>query len=444
VLIYEKYVDKNHFFMQKIKMQKIRSGQPFLYHENGMNSTIIDIKIKGKAWGCYLTRALNETIKRYPYFAGKLVEKNGDFYLADNTNIAMIVRQKPFNQLGSLSTGYHLIEISYGGSHIYVSFHHALCDGRGIKPFVETLIYYYFCFAKNKEFKAEHIHKSNSELLNGETAEPFAEKYAVADFSPPAVVRDGFVLPECAAQNADRNCCNIEIDETAFLDYARTVNATPAVLLSYLYAKAVALNNEKIDKPIVASVASDMRQELELPNTHKNCVRSIYLPFYETDKTAKPKEVCSRLRQEMAAQRNPDFVRATANSFIGLSDKLDTMGSLKEKKKFMSFFDTMTINTFIVSYLGRLDFGKCNEFVDGVYLLGGETGVTLNMICAGGKFCISIIENIDGERYAKTLVLLLQELEISCRSEGIKPFFTKKDATQKTGRWQMERFKIKS
>ncbi|MDR0829622.1 MAG: hypothetical protein LBN95_05885 [Prevotellaceae bacterium] len=424
-------------------MQKIRSGQPFLYRENGLNSTIIDVKIKGKVYGSFLTEALRRTIKRYPYFAGKLVEKNGDFYLADNYDVTMIVRKKAFSRLGSVEASLHLIEISYIGSHIYVSFHHAICDGRGIQPFVETLVYYYFHFAKSKKLEAEHIRKYYSKMLDGETAEPFAAKFAVADFTPPSVVRDGFALPECAAQNADRSRCDIDIDETAFLHYAKKVNATPSVLLSYLYSKAIALNNEKMDKPIVTSVATDMRQELELPNTHKNCVRSIYLPFYETDKTADTQEVCTRMRQEMTVQRNPDYVKTTANSFIGLCDKLDTMNSLKEKKEFMSFFNTLTVNTFIVSYLGKFDFGECNFFIDAVYLLGGETGVTVNMTCAGGKFCVSIIQNIDGGKYIKTFLSLLEELKIPYKTDKEVPHITKKDVTQKTAHYQSERFRKK-
>ncbi|MDR2084967.1 MAG: hypothetical protein LBP67_08240 [Bacteroidales bacterium] len=426
--------------MKKIKAQKIRSGQPFCYRANGMNSTIIDVIIKEEVWGCYLTRALTQTIKRYPYFAGKLVEKNGDFYLADNTDISMIVRKKRFNRLGSMAAGYHLIEVSYDGTHIYVSFHHAICDGRGIQPFIETLIYYYFCIAKNKKFKAEHIRKSDSTMLDGETFEPFEQKYTVDDFVPPTVIRDGFALPECAHQRPDRSRQDIEIDEKAFIDFAKSVEATPVVLLSYLFSKSIVLNNEDIDKPIVTSVAADMRQELELPNTHKNCVRSIYLPFCATDKTAEIRKVCFDMRRALTEQRESNYVRAVANSFIDLSDKLDTMNSFDEKKVFMSFFDTMTINTYVVSYLGRFDFGECNDFVDAVFLLGGETGISLDMICAGGKFCVSIIQNIDGEKYIKTFLSFLDELKIIYKTEGIKPFFTKKDVTQKTGRWHAERY----
>ena len=72
------------------------------------------MRLKKKIRGSILTQALNEAMKRHPFLASKLVEKNGDFYIADNQNIALTVRRsKSFRSLGSLSNSYHLIEVSY-------------------------------------------------------------------------------------------------------------------------------------------------------------------------------------------------------------------------------------------------------------------------------------------------------------------------------------------
>lgn len=428
----------------KSDLQKIRSGQSFLYRSAGYNSTVIDIEIKKKVWGCFLTQALLKSIKRYPYFASKLVERNGDFYIADGSDISMVVKKNHFSKLGSMAAGYHLIEVSYSGYHIFVSFHHALCDGRGIQPFVETLVYYYFCFAKHKDFKADNVRKADSPLLEGETAEPFSEKFAVENDTPPTITKDGFALPECAHQTEICSRFDIEINGTDFLNCAHSVNATPSILLSSLFSKSIALNNEGFDKPIVTSLAADMREDLGLPNTHKNCVRSIYLPFNTNDLSADAKDFCSRLRTEIKNQRNKNYIKSTVNSFIGLSDKLDSMNSLEEKKNFMSFFDKMTINTFVLSYLGTLDFGECNQFIQSVHFYsGGIKGITINMICSNNQFNLSIIQNVDGDKYVETLLSILDELKIQYTCKPKIYFDTPKDKAQKTARFQSERFHIK-
>lgn len=51
-----------------------------------------------------MTRALLEAIKRYPYLASKLVEKDGDFYIADNRNLSLTVRRTTaLRSLGSMA-----------------------------------------------------------------------------------------------------------------------------------------------------------------------------------------------------------------------------------------------------------------------------------------------------------------------------------------------------
>ena len=108
-----------------------------------MESEVIEIRFKNKVSGDYLNEALLSVRKRYPYFDTKLIEKDGDFYIVQNEFAMVAKRTQELAKLGHISCGYHLVDVTYLGSSVFVSFHHALCDGRGIKPFIETLIYYY-------------------------------------------------------------------------------------------------------------------------------------------------------------------------------------------------------------------------------------------------------------------------------------------------------------
>lgn len=427
-------------------MEKIRSGQSFLYRKEGLNCTVIDIRLKKKARGDILNQALLEAIKRYPYLASKLVEKNGDFYIADNQNISLTVRRsREFRSLGSMANGYHLMEVSYYDEHIYVSFHHALCDGGGIKPFVETLIYYYFCMLDHKSYNAPAIRKSTDALFDDEMAEPFAAPYSVDPYTEPVIIKDGFALPEYQEQmENDDYRFEIEANAEDYMRYAKQVNATPAILLAYLMSKAVYLDNPELDKPVVCSMATDMRKELGLPHTHKNCVRSMYLPFGPEDANKDAKMVCTAYRVSIQEQRQPGYVRQTANQYCGMNDKLDQLKTLEEKKKMMSFYDIMTINSYVISYLGIFDLGECNRFIDAIHFYsGGIKGITINMTATSDKFNITFIQNIQSDRYATTLTRLLEECGIRCKQRAKVLFSTTKDKTQKTGHHQAERFRIK-
>lgn len=133
------------------KNEKIRSGQSYLYKQYGMESEVIEVRLKKKISGSFLNQALMTAMKRYPYFNTKLVEKDGDFYIVQNDQSLIAKRTEKLAKLGHISCGYHLIDITYYDYSIYISFHHALCDGRGVMPFVETLIYYYCTLAYGKK-----------------------------------------------------------------------------------------------------------------------------------------------------------------------------------------------------------------------------------------------------------------------------------------------------
>lgn len=123
--------------------ERIRSGQSYLYKKYGMESEVIEVRFRKKIAGGFLNQALMTACTRYPYLNTRLLEKDGDFYIVLNNQAMAAKRTKELARLGHISCGYHLVDVTYYGCSIFISFHHALCDGRGIMPFVETLIYYY-------------------------------------------------------------------------------------------------------------------------------------------------------------------------------------------------------------------------------------------------------------------------------------------------------------
>lgn len=60
------------------------------------------------------------------------------------------------------------------------------------------------------------------------------------------------------------------------------------------------------------------------------------------------------------------------------------MDSYEAKKKMMSFFNNICLNTFIISYLGQTTLGECEKYIDSMHLYSsGTTGLVINMLSAG-------------------------------------------------------------
>jgi hypothetical protein len=432
-----------HFALKRgTEMKKIRSGQAYLYRDGGIRSTVLDIRMKDKVRGDILRRALLKAMERYPYLTSKLVEKNGDFYIAENPMSVAFAKTDKFRALGSMKVNYHLIDVTYVDRKICVAFHHALCDGRGITPFIETLIYYYCTLRYSKVFDATGIRLAGEPLLPGETTEPFGHtKYGIGDTPMPEVVKDGYVLPENAEEVNTYYRYEINIDRNQFMAFAKNNNATPSILVALLASKSIKKLHPDAEKPVVCSMASDMRRELGLANTHKNCVSSLYLPYTETVEGLPLDEQATMYRKLIKEQRHPDAVRSAANNQIGLSDKLDQLETLAEKKQMLSFFDDLCVNTFVVSYLGQIRFGECAGHVDSMHMYsGGNKGLILNMLSAGNYITVDLLQSFGSERFAHEFMRSLEEIGLEYSSSPQIAFTTTSDKTSVTGRWQAEKY----
>ena len=348
---------------QEGKNEKIRSGQRYLYKRYGMESEVMEVRFKDKITGAFLNQALLTAMKRYPYFNTKLVEKDGDFYIVQNEQSMIARRTKKLARLGHISCGYHLIDIIYYGYSIYISFHHALCDGRGVMPFIETLIYYYCDLKYGRKPVPEGVRLADDPLLPGETDEPFLQEY---DF-------DG--------------------------------------------------------KKMFVNIAADMRDALGVPNTFKNCVKSMNLPYSREFSEKSLTEQATEYRELLKAQRDRDFCRKEANAMIGLSNKLDTLDSYEEKQKIMTFFEGMTLNTYIISYLGAFRLGENARYISEIHLYNsGTTGLGINMISCGENFVLDFKQNFQSDKYVRAFCEELEKLGIAYTVSDRIPFVTPGDS----------------
>lgn len=384
-------------------MKQIRSGQSFLYRTNGYDSTVVEIRMRDKVMGSYLQVALTNAARRFPYLTQKLVEKGGTYYLHRDDNSMVAVKTDKFRTLGSMATGYHLLDVTYTGNCIRVAFHHGLCDGRGVMPFVEALLYDYCCQKYHKKFSAEGIRLPGDPISEEETAEPFfREFYEVDETAIQPVEHDGFALPESTSTPEACYHSEILLDENTFVHAAKAIGATPTLFAAMLLSRCILELNPHAEKPVICNLAMDLRSAIGKEQTYRNCVGTAYLPYTAQDGTAAPEELARRYRELLAAQREPNAVRAALNKQIGLFNKLDELPTLEEKRKLMSFFNGMVNNTYVISYMGRLRLNDYAQHVESAHFFSDTIcGLTVNMVAAAGKLSFEVLQGFPNAGYAQ-------------------------------------------
>ena len=417
--------------------EKIRSGQSYLYKKHGMESEVIEIRFNKNIVCGMLQKAYMETIKRYPYFNTKLIEKDGDFYIVQNEQALMPKRSSKLSNLGDIKCGHHLIDVTYYQNKIFISFHHALCDGKGVMPFIETLIHYYCQERYHTTSVEEGIHLAEDPLLTGETIDPFLHKYDYDESKEFITLsRDSFAIPENKlSDNIADYRYEIKINANDFMKVCKNNNATPVILASILMSKGISELYPDFEKTINANIATNIRDALDCPNTYKNCVKSMILPYSRELAKKTLKEQATEFRQILNAQRDRDYCRKEANSMIGLFDKLDSLCGYEEKQKIMSYFDSIVLNTFVISYLGQFKLGDNSKYIDEMYLYNsGTIGLGLTMIACSDSFCVVFKQNFESDKYVHAFCKQLELNGIKYAASEMISFLTPTDGLMKRKR----------
>jgi hypothetical protein len=414
----------------QIAKEEMRSGQSFLYRENGVQSMVVDLRMKDKVDGTALQNALSQALLRFPYLTRKMVEKNGKFYLAANPLPFLIKETSELRSLGNSKINYHLIDITYRGEAIYIAFHHGLCDGRGIFPFVETLIYYY-CTAKYKrEFKVEGIRLVGEKLLPGETAEPFEMEYIPVDNQTQPTGRiAGYALPENAIDLNDKHYYRYEvkIPQDKFVAFSKESGATPAVMVCLLLAKAIDDNREDKLQSIICNLVSDLRQGTGFENTYKNCVAGVALPYVSGVPST---EQAAEFRRLINENKSHNTQKQILRGMVSLFDRFDEIDTFEGKKKALSFFNNVGADTFVVSYIGKPNFGECEQQIDGCYMYGADaTGLSVQMSAVGEYITLVFQQNFETDKYVKAFTDIIAEIGLACDVSGLIETIIPKDST---------------
>lgn len=381
--------------------EKVRAGQPYLYRKNGLPSEVYEVRFKENIDHNSLNSALTETICRYPYFKVRFTEKNGEFYTQENDLPFEAAETEELIPLGGAENNYYLISVTHFEEYLNVSFHHGLTDGRGIKSFIETLVSNY-CKVR---FGSECV--SSTELSDEEFAEPCGEKYPVDKNNLKKINglgRKGYTLPETKLPPVRHRRYELRFSQEEFISVCKKYGASPVILLSVMMSKAIRGLHPEAEN-INSNFPVDARNELGVPQTYKNCVKSVSLPYSDSEETMSTDELCTYYKQLLNAQRTPDHCRDEFNKIIMLLNAVDHLHSYKKKRMIMRFLDNLKLDTYLISYIGQFSFGGNEKYIDSVHLFSDcSDGLVMNMTCECGYFNIDLVQDFESEDYLNALV----------------------------------------
>lgn len=177
----------------------------------------------------------------------------------------------------------------------------------------------------------------------------------------------------------------------------------------------------------------DWRDSINVPNTFRNCVSSIYLPYGTNEEKMQLNELGSHFRNLIARQKETDSARCSASVMKMMSDMLDGLGSYEKKQEVVSGFTSRPINSFICSYTGKADMGDAEKYMESMHAYSsGTKGISLQMMSVADTFSVDFLQNFPDKTYVDAFFDEAKKLGLVPDCSEVIPFTTPKDHTFNT------------
>ncbi|AZZ60705.1 hypothetical protein DSM07_04910 [Oenococcus sp. UCMA 16435] len=428
-----KSINGRVYLEQLPHLEKICSGQSFLYRKNGSESMVMELSMHDLVDADLLEKAFLQSLSRYPYLTSKFIKVDGDFYLSANYLPMKFAETPRLRSLGSLETNYHLIDITFFEKKIYVAYHHGLCDGRGIMPFIRNLIYYYCLKKYQPAIDIDDSGLVSENMSIGELQEPFvSEKKATETLL--VFKHDAFRLPELAANKyLDKSTrYELNIDQDSFVRWARSKHATPSIAVALLMSKAIK-NVHPNEKEIICNLASDDRAGSSCQNTFRNCVGNIELAYSRHLDEIPFLDQVENYRNTIRQNKQKQQLKDSISRMTALSNQLDKRKGFLAKQKMLSFYDDLILDTFVLSYIGQFKLGAYESFIDNIHsYISGSKSLTIQMSAVNKTLSLDFIQSFADKVYLESFVEELKQRNIDFSVNGPIEFETPYDALKQS------------
>ena len=390
----------------KIKQQNI-GGIPNFYRTEPHRSYVVEVEITSDVNGEILQEAVDEVLTRMPYAADAFVEREGDFFYAENP-LPFEVAEGGLRAVGGPETNWHNIDVTYEGPTISFAMFHALCDGLGLNMFIEAVLNRYFCMKDGVDYPADGLRVPGSPVLEGEEEDAYATPRALPEgFEMDFFGEQYYHLPEIDEGPIDEmRGVSFRVKESEFMELVRSVQSSPVATLQVLMADTVLAVHPEVEQTLGSLIPSSNRLAFEVPNTFKNASGALRLPYRHEDMAGLDFAArCQLSRQLLREAKNPNTARFLANRMGGAVAQVgQVMHSYQEKAQVLNFAKNSNADTYMIDYVGGLNARGYEGQIAAVHYKATNTDgnfrtVTLYLTATAGYFDIELVRAFESDVY---------------------------------------------
>ncbi len=214
-----------------------------------------------------MNSAMQKTIKRYPYFAFRIIKTEKGYDKIENS-LPIVVKESFSNEiiLGSEDVNYHWVAAAVDGRQLKLFMSHIIADGRSFMLFYKTLLYCYISEKYQIQLDPTDIILPDSEISPEEDVK-IEHLVDGADGSNFKNCEDPFVIPDEVEDEMNGYRYQITIPEKDFLKLSKSNDNSPITLLTIYMAKMFKRLFPENKKNIYTGIAVDIRKALGCPQS---------------------------------------------------------------------------------------------------------------------------------------------------------------------------------
>ena len=364
-----------------------------------------------------LDKAVQKTRERYPYFFKKVLRKGDDYEIVSNEAPIPVYEGSKGICLGSDEANGHFFSVCCKDRNIRIDLYHSMADMKGLIPLFKTILYLYLKEKYDTGLSPEGIRLPGEKIPVIEYADPYERLTITEDLQPLSKLKPEkhFFPDDRYAEGPGRFNYNMRISETDLMRVAKNNDGSPSVVIPYYIKEMInELYPDRKGLPVACGVSHSLRDICMGEENHHDQVTMLALR-YDDRMNALPMETqltCSR--GQIILQSDPENMLYDIKTKALFSHKLDALKTAEERRELYRSSPEQVVNnpeTFASSYIGKVNWGSIEPFMEGVFLSCSALVSPLMSVSIplNGHINLCFIQRDNTDVFAKTFVRLLNK-----------------------------------
>ena len=314
-----------------------------------------------------LRHAVDNTMKRYPYFCVELQKKDGQYIFAENHRPVVITPSMKGVDLNSEEANYHMIAFCYENSWIILDVFHGMTDGTGAYEVLRTLLYYYCSERYGVSLKEEGVRLVGDDISAEEWDDPVAFRSDLPAPEQPKPMAEALNLIAAAGLEKDHRptVYSVAVSESEFMKFSLDNDGSPGTMVALLLSRAFAKLYPDATDIIRVALCVNQRKALQAPLAHQSLVGGVMLEYKERMRDWTLDKQATAYRGMVFAQTQEETVLQGVASSKGIIGMLLSKESDEERLAVSNQIKAMTTRfvTAVVSYVGKANYKKAEQYI---------------------------------------------------------------------------------